>query len=47
MLEEIEIKNLLAIITRPGTTISANEAKTVSGLQEKLTSLLPKPEETK
>lgn len=47
MLTEIEIKNLLAIISRPGTTIAANEAKTISDLQGKLTSLLPNLEDTK
>jgi len=47
MLTETEINNLLAIISRPGTTIAANEAKVVSDLQEKLTSLLPIKEEAK
>lgn len=43
-LNETDIKNLLAIISRPGTTIQANEAKTVGDLQAKLFSMIPKEE---
>lgn len=43
-LEIMEIKNLLAIISRPGTAIQANEAQTVANLQAKLFSMLPKEE---
>lgn len=45
MLTEQEITNLLALITRPETTVKANEVQAVAQLQSKLSSMLPKKEE--
>lgn len=43
-LEITEIRNLLALISRPETTIKANEVQAVAELQKKLSELLPKEE---
>lgn len=46
MLTQEEIKNLLAIVSRPSTTIQANEAIALALLQQKLQSLLTKDKKT-
>lgn len=43
-LEINEIRNLLALISRPETTVKANEVQVVAQLQLKLTGMLPKEE---
>lgn len=47
MLTQEEIRNLLLIISRPSTTIQANEAIGVAMLQQKLNTLLQPVEPAK